>query len=218
MRIALFGPPGAGKGTQASILASRHGLVTISTGNLIREAMSKGTELGLEARDFVHKGQLVPGELVRRLADAAILEAGFDRFILDGYPRTIEQGQWLNRFLAPHGAELQAAVFLIVPDEVIIERLSKRRIDRRTGESYHLDFRPPPADLSPENLILRKDDHPEAIAVRLAGYREETKPLKAFFQRKGVLRIVNGACSVEAVNERIMEQLNISHLHVEKVV
>jgi len=158
----------------------------------------------------------VPGEVVRRLADSAIVDAGYDRFILDGYPRTIEQGEWLNRFLASRDAKLQAAIFLKVPDEVIIARLSKRRINRITGESYHLDFRPPPEDLPPGDLIQRTDDRPEAIATRLEGYREDTKPLKAFFDAKGIFKTVNGACSVDTVHERIMEQLNMSEVSFQK--
>jgi adenylate kinase len=210
MRIALFGPPGAGKGTQAQILASEYGLVTISTGNLIREAMRDGSELGEEARGYVTSGRLVPGELVRKLADSAIANAGFNKFILDGYPRTIEQAHWLDSFLRAYKAELHGVVFLSVPDEVIIRRLSKRRVHRVTGESYHLDYLPPPRDVAPEDIVQRPDDQPEAIAARLRGYRKETEPLENHYRETGLLREVNGDSSVEVVHTRIMRFLKSS--------
>lgn len=210
MRIALFGPPGAGKGTQASILADTYDLKTISTGNLIREAMREGSELGEEARSYVTAGNLVPGELVRRLADSAIANAGFNNFILDGYPRTIEQAEWLDSFLRAYKAQLHGVVFLAVPDAVIIERLSKRRVHRVTGESYHLDFLPPPRDVAPDDIIQRPDDQPEAIASRLEGYRRETKPLENHFRVTGLLREVNGNASVDVVHNRIIRFLKSS--------
>jgi adenylate kinase len=216
MRIALFGPPGAGKGTQASILADTCGLVTISTGNLIRAAIREESELGLKAREYSTSGRLVPGDLVRQLADAAVAAAAFDNFILDGYPRTIEQAEWLNEFLLAYKAELQAVVFLAVDDEVIIRRLSKRRVHRVTGASYHLDFLPPPADVLPEDIVQRSDDRPEAIAARLRGYRDETKPLVEYYRQKGLLREVNGNCSVESVHGRIMALLNPSRAKARK--
>jgi adenylate kinase len=216
MRIALFGPPGAGKGTQASILADMYGLVSISTGNLIRAAIREESELGLKAREYSTSGRLVPGDLVRQLADDAIASVAFDNFILDGYPRTIEQAEWLNEFLRAYKAELQAVVFLSVSDEVIIRRLSKRRVHRITGESYHLDFLPPPADVEPADIVQRSDDRPEAIAARLRGYRDETKPLEEYYRRKGLLREVNGNCSVESVHARIMTLLDPSHATARK--
>ncbi|MBO6576071.1 MAG: adenylate kinase [Rhodothermales bacterium] len=216
MRLALFGPPGAGKGTQAAILAETHGLVTISTGNLIRWAIREDSKLGQEAKSYVTAGKLVPGELVRKLADTAIATAGFDNFILDGYPRTLEQAEWLDAFLTAYKAELNAVVFLSVPDEVIIRRLSGRRIHKNTGESYHLEFFPPPPDVDPEDIIQRPDDEPEAIQARLESYRRETKPLEEFYRRKGLLREVNGDCSKDSVHERIMGLLNPSRAGARK--
>lgn len=203
MRLVFFGPPGIGKGTQAGLLSKRHGLAHTSTGDLIRAAIKEGTPLGQEAALYVDEGRLVPDPLVRELAETAISEYGYDNFILDGYPRTLVQARWLTEFLALHDAPLDAVISLQVPTEVIVDRLSKRRVHRLTGESYHLDFRPPPPDVDPGLLVQRKDDAPEAIRRRLSVYYEQTEPVQAYYKARGRYHEVDGVGEIEDVYKRI---------------
>ncbi len=205
MRIVLFGPPGVGKGSQARFLSEREGVAHISTGVLLRRAIRGGTEVGLQAKGYVEAGKLVPGALVRELAENAIEKVRLDRFVLDGYPRTIEQAEWLEEFLTGRGTELDTVLSLVVPPEVIIDRLSKRRVNRETGENYHLDFKPPPADVPEELIIQRKDDTPEAIMHRLEIYDEETHPVQAWYRERGMLQEIDGRGSFEDVYQLIRD-------------
>ncbi len=207
MRLVFFGPPGIGKGTQASLLSKRHGLAHTSTGNIIRAAIKEGTSLGREASHYVHDGRLVPDHLVRELAETAIAEYGYDQFILDGYPRTIVQARWLTEFLDLHRAPLDAVISLQVPTEVIVDRLSKRRVHRVTGENFHLEFKPPPPDLAPDLIVQRQDDQPDAIRRRLKVYYEQTEPVEAYYKTKGHYHEVDGVGEIEAVYARIEEVL-----------
>lgn len=204
MKIVLFGPPGVGKGSQARFLSERQGAVHISTGVLLRRAIRSGTELGQKARSYVESGKLVPGVLVRALAEDAIRDSSFRGFVLDGYPRTIEQAEWLDEFLVEHEAQLDSVLSLEVPAEVIIDRLSKRRVNRETGENYHLDFKPPPPDMPSDNIIQRKDDMPEAILHRLEIYDQETHPVQDWYRQRGMLQEIDGRGSFEEVYERIL--------------
>lgn len=203
MRIVLFGPPGAGKGTQAARLEKEYGLTHISTGVLIRESIASDSDPGRKAREYVEAGKLVPGPIVREIAETAIAEVGYDDFILDGYPRTIEQAEWLTEFLEQHDKPVQAVISLKVDTEVIVGRLSQRRVNVRTGENYHLEFNPPPDDVPPEDIIQRKDDRSEAIRHRLQVYEQQTRPVEEYFRRQGVLTQISGDASVEEVSERI---------------
>ena len=203
MRIALFGPPGAGKGTQASLLVSRLGLAHISTGNIIRAAIKAKSPEGEEARSYVREGRLVPGKLVRKMAETAISDNAYDRFVLDGYPRTLEQAEWLDEFLDSNGTPLESVVSLYLPDAIIIERLSRRRIHRETGQNFHLDFNPPPPDIPAQMILQRSDDRPEAIQRRLDVYREKTLPLEEYFRKQGKLVRVDAVGSVDDVHDRI---------------
>lgn len=207
MRLILFGPPGAGKGTQANLLTERHDLAHISTGEIIRAAMKADSPLGDEARSYVTAGKLVPDTLVRKLAEDALAARDNDDFILDGYPRTLQQAQWLDEYLAENQAVLTAVVSLQVEDFIIVDRLSKRRVNKETGENYHLDFKPPPADVAPELIIQRPDDQAEAIETRLKDYRELTLPLEDYFRETGRLVEVDGVGTFEAVYERIQAAL-----------
>jgi adenylate kinase len=207
MRIVLFGPPGAGKGTQASRLVSEYGLTHISTGAIIRDAMKSESELGQKARGYVEAGKLVPDELVRALAEEAIEAQGFDGYILDGYPRTIQQAQWLSQFLDARDARLNAVISVQVEPEAIVERLSQRRVNRHTGENYHLEFNPPPEDVPAEDIIQRADDEPESIRKRLEVYAHETRPVEEFYRQRGNLREIDGYGSIDDVFKRIQDVL-----------
>lgn len=208
MRLVIFGPPGAGKGTQATLLESRRGLVQIATGDIIRSAIKNETPVGKEAKAYVEAGELVPDEVVRKLAENAISDQEYDDFVLDGYPRTTQQADWLTAFLNENEAPLHAVVSLKVPDDVIVQRLSRRRVHAETGETYHLDHDPPPDDVDTELIIQRDDDKPETIRNRLSVYREETQPLEKYFEDRGELVTVDGVGDIEEVYDRITAVLD----------
>lgn len=208
MRIVLFGPPGAGKGTQAANLVEKYGLRHISTGVMIRDAIKKETPLGREAQQYVSRGDLVPGKLIRRMVEDVIRETNFDDYILDGYPRTIEQARWLTDFLESNVEHLDAVLSLTVDADAIVSRLSRRRVNAETGENYHLDFNPPPDDVDPELVIQRRDDQPESIRKRIDVYHAETEPVEEFYRALGVLVEIDGDGSIDQVFDRIRTVVN----------
>lgn len=203
MRIVFFGPPGVGKGTQARLLVQKHALAHVSTGDLIRQAIKAELPLGLEAKAYVDEGRLAPDRIVRQLAEDAITAHDADNFILDGYPRTVRQAEWLGEFLAERKAPLHAVISLQVPDDNIVRRLSQRRVHKVTGETYHLEFKPPPADVPPELIVQRVDDRPEAIRARLKVYREQTQPLEAYYSERENYYPIDGVGEIEEIHERI---------------
>lgn len=207
MRIVLFGPAGAGKGTQAQMLAKRLGLTHISTGHIIRQAIRAGTDVGLKAQKFVRAGKLVPDNIVRDMAEAAIAANSYEQFVLDGYPRTVQQAEWLTMFLEQHDAPLDGVISFMVPDEVIIDRLSKRRVNKITGENYHLDHHPPPSNIDPSVIIQRSDDHPNAIQRRINIYKTEMQPVQEYYKRKGLLVEIDAVGDLETVYQRIEHAL-----------
>lgn len=208
MRLVIFGPPGAGKGTQAGLLEERRGLVQIATGDIIRSAIKNETPVGKEAKSYVEAGELVPDTVVRKLAENAIADEDYDDFVLDGYPRTTQQANWLTEFLAENEAPIDAVLSLKVPDDVIVNRLSRRRVHEDTGETYHLDHDPPPDDVDPDLVVQRDDDKPDTVRNRLSVYREETQPLEDYFKDRDLLVTVDGQGDIEAVYERITTVLD----------
>lgn len=213
MRIVLFGPPGSGKGTQAGILEARYGAVHISTGDILREAVASGSEIGLRAKSYMDRGELVPDEVVIAIAREKLSSIGNDGFVLDGFPRTIPQAEALEAVLGDLGKPLEAVVNLDVDQEELIRRLSGRRVCSRCGEVYHLESKPPresgKCDKCGGNLVQREDDKPEAIRNRLEVYREQTAPVLDYYRSKGLLRDVVAEGDIDDIAQRIVASLGV---------
>lgn len=198
MKLILLGAPGAGKGTQAEKICEKLSIPAISTGNIIREALKNGTEMGLKAKSFIDAGQLVPDEVVIGIIKDRLAQNDCaNGFILDGFPRTIPQAEALDEM----GVEIDKVIDIEVPDEKITDRMSGRRVCKECGASYHLLYKKPEKEgvcnLCGGELVQRKDDHPDTVLDRLKVYHEQTEPLKDFYAKKGKLRIVEGQDKVE---------------------
>ena len=207
MRLALFGPPGAGKGTQAKRLADRHGLDHLSTGDLFRAAIREQTPLGERVDSLLKAGELVPDDLTNEIVAERLGTRAHADFVLDGFPRTVPQARWLLAYLAEHDAPLDAVVSLRVPHDAIVKRLSRRRTDPETGAIYHLDFNPPPQSVPASRLVHRPDDEPGAIRHRLEVYARETEPVEAFLRAHVRFFEVDGTGTLDEVGERIGEAI-----------
>jgi adenylate kinase len=197
LNLILFGPPGAGKGTQAERLRKDFELPYIATGDMLRENVKKQTELGKQAKEYMDAGDLVPDDLIVAMAaDRLSQDDAQDGFILDGFPRTIEQAEALDRQLSELGRRVTAALLIDVPDEEVIRRLSGRRMCVKSGHSYHVEFDPPKhegvCDQDGSRLVQREDDKPEVIENRLRVYHEKTKPLVDYYDERGLLRRIDG--------------------------
>jgi len=207
LRIVLFGPPGAGKGTQASLLSEKYGAAHISTGDILREAVANKTEVGLKAKSYMDAGELVPDDVVIAIARDKLASIGDRGFILDGFPRTIAQAEALDAALAEIGKPLDAVVNLEVDDEELVRRLSGRRVCPNCGEPYHVDTKRPnvegKCDKCGAALVHRADDQPEAIRNRLEVYRNQTSPLLGYYEAAGILRSVPAVGSIDDIQDRI---------------
>lgn len=193
MNIILLGAPGAGKGTQAAVICDYLKIPTISTGNIIRAALKSGTEMGLKAKAYIEKGQLVPDEVVIGIIKERLQESDCaNGFILDGFPRTIPQAEALDSM----GIQIDKVVDIDVSDEEIVHRLSGRRVCEKCGATYHLDYNKPKAegicDACAGTLVQRKDDSPETVQQRLTVYHEQTEPLEDYYRAQGKLAVVSG--------------------------
>lgn len=208
MNIIFLGAPGAGKGTQAEKVADALSIPTVSTGNIIREALSNGTEMGIKAKTYIEAGKLVPDDVVIGIIQERLAKddckAGF---ILDGFPRTIPQAEALEDM----GVKIDKVVDIEVPDEAIKERMSGRRVCPKCGSTYHLVTKKPQkegiCDRCGAELVQRKDDAPETVADRLSVYHEQTEPLKDFYNKRGTLAVVDGVGSVSEIAERVKTAL-----------
>lgn len=211
MDLILLGPPGAGKGTQADTITHVLGVPQVSTGDIIRSAIRNQTPLGLEFKAFTDAGSLVPDQLVDRLVEERLAREDCRRgFLLDGFPRTVAQAEWLDGMLAGMNRRIERVVLLDVADDAILERVTGRRTDPVTGHIYHMTFDPPPADVV-DRLIQRPDDTAEVLVNRLAEYRAKTAPLIPYYEARGVLARVDGVGPVEQVQQRTLEALGVGH-------
>ncbi len=208
MNIILLGAPGAGKGTQAAVICERLNIPTISTGNIIREALRTGTEMGLKAKSFMDAGKLVPDEVVIGIVDERLKQDDCKSgFILDGFPRTIPQAEALDKM----GVVIDKVIDIEVADEVIINRMSGRRVCEKCGRPFHLESLKPKTegicDDCGGTLVQRKDDRIDTVKDRLNVYHTETEPLKDYYAKQGKLAVVEGQNSVEATSELVLALL-----------
>ena len=208
MRIIFLGAPGAGKGTQAEVISKKYNIPTISTGNIIREALKNGTEMGLKAKSFIDAGKLVPDDVVIGIIKERLAkEDCANGFILDGFPRTIPQAEALDKM----GIAIDKVVEISVDDETIIGRMSGRRVCQDCGASYHIVNKKPAkdgvCDACGGALVQRKDDAPETVLDRLNVYHEQTEPLKDFYAKKGILRTADGTLGIEKSIEATISAL-----------
>lgn len=213
MRVVFVGPPGVGKGTQAQRLAERRGMVKISTGDVLREAVRQATPLGVRAKAFMDAGSLVPDDLVIGMLSERLVGDDTGRgYLLDGFPRTIAQAEALGKMLERRGEVLDLVVAFEAAPEVIVDRLSGRRSCPRCGKVYHVRFDPSPAGARcgacGAELVQREDDREATIRRRLKVYEEETAPLLAYYHDRGLLVRVDGTAPIDAVAARVDEALN----------
>jgi adenylate kinase len=206
--MVLLGPPGAGKGTQAVVLAEQLKIPHISTGDIFRKAVKEGTPLGQKAKSYMDAGLLVPDEVVVGIVQERLeMDDCIDGFILDGFPRTVAQADSLAEILKEKGQYIDAVVNIVVPEDILVQRLTGRRVCRNCGATYHVHFTPPAqagiCDKCGGELYQRDDDKEDTVRKRLTEYLDKTSPLIAYYQDKGILKNIDGAQSADAVLEEI---------------
>ena len=208
MKLILLGAPGAGKGTQAEILCDKLGIPPISTGNILRAAVKDGTPMGQKAKSYMDAGALVPDDVIVGIVKERLAQPDCaNGFILDGMPRTIAQGEALEAM----GVEIDKVLNLLADDEMIMQRMSGRRVCAKCGASYHIQNKPSAkpgiCDRCGGELTIRKDDEPDTVRDRLKAYHEQTEPLVAFYRERGKLVEIPDAGSIEATNALILKKL-----------
>ncbi|MDE6740522.1 MAG: adenylate kinase [Lachnospiraceae bacterium] len=213
MKIIMLGAPGAGKGTQAKMIAEKYEIPHVSTGDIFRANIKNGTQLGMEAKQYMDQGLLVPDELtVKILLDRVAKEDCKNGYVLDGFPRTIPQAEVLDKALSQLGDKIDYAINVDVPDENIVRRMGGRRACLSCGATYHIEHVPPKkegiCDSCGQELVLRDDDKPETVQNRLNVYHEQTQPLIEFYSKKGVLQTVDGTMDMNDVFEAIVTVLS----------
>ncbi|WP_277284842.1 adenylate kinase [Sneathia sanguinegens] len=207
MNIVLFGAPGAGKGTQAKKMVEKYDIPQISTGDILREAIKQETKLGLEAKEYMNKGNLVPDEVVNGLVKERLAQADCNKgFILDGYPRTLEQAKKLDEILKDLNKKIDKVLALVVEDKDIIERITGRRTSRKTGKIYHIKFNPP-VDEKEEDLFQRPDDAKEVVIKRIENYNLQTAPVLDYYKQQNKVIEIDGSKKPDEITEEIIRIL-----------
>lgn len=212
MNLILLGAPGAGKGTQAKIITDNFKIPQISTGDMLREAVAKGTELGKKAKEFMNQGKLVPDEVVIGIVKERLKQKDCENgFILDGFPRTIAQAEALDRIMAEFGKRIDAVININVPEEEVVRRIVNRRICKKCGAIYHLIYDPPKksgiCDKCGGELYQRDDDKEAIVRERFGIYKKNTEPLIDYYKKKGILYDVDGTKDIEKVKAEILSIL-----------
>ena len=213
IHIILLGPPGCGKGTQAQKLIREFGFVQLSTGDMLRAAISKGTEIGMQAKSIIDKGELVSDEIVIGIVRDRIFSTECEcGYMLDGFPRTLAQAEKLDQILLDRNQKIDVVFRLCVPDDMAIRRIAGRRFHITSGRSYNIDFNPPKLegrdDITGEKLVQREDDKEEIVQSRLNTYHELTEPLVRYYQKQGILKAIDGTGSPENIYAEIKKTLN----------
>jgi len=209
MNLILLGPPGAGKGTQAKRLEDRHGLVQLSTGDMLRAVVASGVPLGQQAKEIMAAGKLMPDELmIEMIADRISKPDCATGFILDGFPRTVPQAQALDRMLEEKGLKLDHVIEMKVDDAALVERITGRYTCAKCGQGYHDKFQKPKADgvcdvCGSTEFTRRADDNAETVTTRLAAYHKQTAPILPYYKERGVLETVDGMADIDVVTEQI---------------
>lgn len=211
MKLVLLGAPGAGKGTQAELLKDRDGCVHISTGDIFRQNLRDETPLGLEAKSYMDKGALVPDEIVLKMVSARLLEPDVQGgFLLDGFPRTVPQAEFLDKFLSEHGTKLDAVLLFSIEDDVLVHRLSNRRTCHDCGKICNLITMRGPKHTCPScggELYQRNDDNEDVIRNRLKVFHDQTEPLVSWYGEKGILCKVDASDDPESIYSRVKAAL-----------
>ncbi|CAM3167026.1 adenylate kinase [Staphylococcus argensis] len=213
MNIILMGLPGAGKGTQASEIVKKYPIPHISTGDMFRKAIREETELGKKAKSFMDRGELVPDEVTVGIVKERLSEDDAKKgFLLDGFPRTIDQAEALNDIMSDLDREIEAVINIEVPEEELMNRLTGRRICEKCGTTYHLVFNPPKVegvcDLDGGKLYQREDDNPETVSNRLKVNIKQSKPILEYYDQKGVLKNIDGAKDIDDVTSDVIQILD----------
>ena len=212
MKILLIGPPGGGKGTQAKKISSKYNIPQISTGDMLREHVKNLSPLGIQAKEFMDSGELVPDNLILEMMKKKLSDNECQNgYILDGFPRTLPQAEGLNKILDQINSKLNKVIIIEVNDNTIIDRMSGRRVHKNSGRIYHIKFNPPKNegldDITNEPLSIREDDKEETVKNRLEIYHDITKPLINYYNKKNILFKVNGEDEIDNVFLNIIKEL-----------
>ena len=208
MRIMLLGPPGGGKGTQAKYIEHKWSIPQISTGDMLRENVKNNTDLGIEAKSYMEKGDLVPDHVILNMMEGRLLKDDCKSgYILDGFPRTIPQAEGLTNLLNTINQQLDVVILLKLDDEVIVERMGGRRVHSDSGRVYHIEYNPPKVenkdDVTGEDLIIRPDDQENTVRNRLKVYENQTSPLIEYYNKFNILSTIDANGSIEKINSRV---------------
>ncbi len=212
MRIILFGPPGAGKGTQANFLTRDYGLVQLSTGDMLRAAIKSGSEIGKKAKAVMDAGELVSDEIVVTIVEERIAQPDCENgYLLDGFPRNRKQAEKLDEMLQRSGQHIDCVIEIQVDEEAVVRRIGGRRFHLASGRSYHVEFNPPKVanrdDKTGEELVQRDDDNEETVRARLKTYAEQTAPLSDHYRKQNLLKTIDGMGNPKEVYQRLRESL-----------